>query len=201
MAMLGKIALLAITLTLTACGANYDETRIKNFRLFIETDDSDIINKFKGFSEIFNKEVGLIAASGEDRDAITIVDSPSEANSTAKIVLGLESEKDKIGFGRWETKTSEDAPVLSLTGGNPRRVVEYSMALEFDEAYILDRIQAPKNSEQWKEIFTLFCHEVGHGMTLVHTDDITDVMYPTINGKRQIDFEQHFENIRNFFIE
>lgn len=173
-----------------SCGSQ-KEYHIKDYNLFINTTNPSLISASKRLIARFN----LLAGA----QVIRSVDNKEEANSLITFTSGLQERDGKLGYGQWETETTKDAPTISLQGKSSKKTIEYSMNLEFDMSYFIKRINANSNSYEGKELFLLFCHEVGHGLTLDHTNDITDVMYPVITNIENKSYDRFFQQVKDFF--
>jgi hypothetical protein len=183
-----------LLLSLTACGgAAYREEKVKDYKIYFALPDQSLMYDFERLVSEYNEATGL------ENNAIELVYNEDDANSVATITRGLERQQEKIGFGQWKTKTFEEPSVAQLDGSRPKRIVSYSMELEFDYDYVKQRSNAAGNSTEWKEVFTLFCHEVGHGLQMNHSSIINDVMYPSIDGNVRYNYAGHFEKVRQFF--
>ncbi|MGE0173821.1 MAG: matrixin family metalloprotease [Oligoflexales bacterium] len=190
------VSILVILLSMTACGgAAYREEKIKDYKLFFSVSDQALMNDFERLVDQYNNAADL------GFSPIELVYDQDDANSLATITKGLEQRQEKIGFGQWKTKTFEEPSVAQLDGSRPKRIISYSMELEFDYDYIKQRSGAAANSLEWKEVFTLFAHEVGHGLQMNHSQVLTDVMYPSIDGNVKYNYTSYFAKVRKFFQE
>ena len=184
----GRSVVLALTsLILCACGANYETIAIKDYRLHVVNKDESLQTEFRNLVAEFNFKA--------DRKVLTYVDDASDANSAIIITKNLEARDGKVGWGQWLSESEEDNPIFHAPGSQPKRRVEYSMRLEFDEDYIRERM----NTGDWESIVEkqkLFFHEVGHGLEMSHHRSRADVMYHDISGTKN--FDTFFKRVRNY---
>lgn len=172
---------------LSACGASFETTEIRDYRLAVLSDDPAMQTEFRNLISEFNHQA--------DRHVLTYVDDPSDANSAIIVTPGLELRDGKVGWGQWLSEAKEDNPVFHAPGSKPKRRVEYSMRLEFDEEYIRTRMQ----SSTWNQVVEkqkLFFHEVGHGLEMNHHNLKGDIMYHDISGTKN--FETFFSRVRSY---
>ena len=179
----------------TACG-QYSDSKIKNYALHFYSSESTLLQASQRLVVQYNRMASL--------PVLTYAGSENDANSYVQFVQGLDSKDGKIGYGQWVTETSEEPFTRSLEGHVLQREITYSMNIEFDYNYYKARATAADNSLEWKTLFVLFCHEVGHGLTM---DDIYDetqksqIMYGVIDDKDipNKDFTTYFGRVRSFF--
>ena len=58
-----------------------------------------------------------------------------------------------------------------------------------------------KGSVEWRHLYHLFCHEVGHGLQMDHDGNPRSVMYSKISqqSRDDLDYEDYFTKAREFF--
>ncbi len=186
------------TLLFLACSVSFFGCKqhrldqVKNFHIFVETKEPTLKNAVIVLTEDYNSRIGY--------QALSVVDSKEESNSVIHFQDGLINDGHKLGLGQWViVKNVSSTGVIEKTDTT---TLEYGMDIIFDfgnfeskSAFIDDT-----NSDQYKHLFHLFAHEVGHGMQMDHATDLSSVMYPSIPEKqvRTIDYAQYFASIRNF---
>ena len=188
--------LFLFTSFVVSCGS-YKTVYVKDFRVFIETDSNDLRDTVETLTLSYNDEFG-----GE---ALTLVDDKEDANSYIRFISGLRATKDKLGLGQWITVTAHEGQDVIAGGGKSlERTVVHSMELDFD----LENFTAKQNgkfdrsSGEWKHLYHLFCHEVGHGLQMEHDEHKQSVMYKSIpeKSRNNLDYDGYFNAARSFFL-
>lgn len=179
--------------SLIAC-KEYKVKEVKDFRLYVNSGDTELKAAIVELAAQYNKDVGA--------NALTVVDNKAEANSNISFVENLSDDGgSKLGLGQWIT-TEQEKNNLSATGAQKQITVYHSMALEFDAANFEGKLKGmtDKSSDEYKHLYHLFCHEVGHGMQLNHSEDKNNVMYKSIpdHYTRTIDFAAYFAYVRSY---
>ena len=187
--------IICFQLLVQACG-QYSETKIKDYTLHFYSQETVFQNAAQKLVTEYNRMAGI--------PVLSYVADEGSANSYVNFVQGLHSpNSDKLAYGQWVTETSEEPFTRSLEGHILQKVVNYSMNLEFDYNYFKARAVSADDTLEWKTIFVLFCHEVGHGLTM---DDIYDpaqrlqIMYGYIIDQDipSKDFTTYFDRVRSF---
>jgi len=198
-----------------SCGKT-DESKVKQFRLAVFSADKSYNRVFTTLVNKYNESAGF--------RALEFSESTAGANSEIHVVEGLaERNPGKVGFGQWLTDTESRANCLICPPTSKN--TSYAMRVEFDAKYIRDRIQkipmdqvfstngkldGVDNSAKvaYLELFNLFTHETGHGLTMDHTpdSDSRNIMYAYVGCKDQSDtvacgkdYTNYFQRVRNFF--
>jgi len=191
--MLIRAALLLCSLLfITAC-QDYKIIAVKDFRIYAETNDPILQHSIETLAARYNKEMGS--------QILRIVRDPAASNSKISFTDGLHDDGHKLGLGQWITSRKETSK-FSLQGETSISTVAYAMEIEFDLENF--RSKAPyidqSTSDQALHLYHLFCHEIGHGLQLDHSDNIQSVMYPTIPDRptRYIDYKSYFNQVRAF---
>jgi hypothetical protein len=165
---------------------------VKSFRIYVETDTPALQYSVQILVRDYNRHLGF--------EALTIVDKKEDSTSLIRFRKGLVDDGRKLGLGQWTTLQKQS--VQGTFNQTQTTTIEYGMELIFDldnfrnkAAYIQD-----PDSDAYKHLFHLFCHEVGHGMQMDHVHEDDSVMFPSIaeKGARPVDFEGYFHNIRTF---
>lgn len=188
-AFLSLFATIVLSFGLLSCG-NYHESHVKDYRLYFATRDARVIKQVKELIREYNKDVGY--------QVLYFADTPGEANSTVLFTRGLKESEGKLGYGRWETEMYQEPDFRRIEGRTLERVITYSMELEFDVGFFEERLDLPKSHAEWRRLYLLFCHEVGHGLQMMHVDDEDDVMHSTIKSAEHVRFNEYFANVRSF---
>lgn len=189
-AFLSLVATFALSFGLLSCGA-YHESHIKEYRLYFATRDARIIREVKDLIREYNKDVGY--------QVLHFAETQGEANSTVLFTRGLKETEGKLGYGRWETEMYQEPDFRRIEGRTLERVITYSMELEFDVGFFEERLNLSQSSPEWRRLYLLFCHEVGHGLQMPHVEnDDNDVMAPTIKSADHVRFDEYFANVRTF---
>lgn len=193
LSMIVRLAALVSIFSIVAC-KEYKVREIKDFRLYVNSDDLELKAAIKELADQFNKDVGA--------NALTVVDNQDASNSNISFVENLKDEQgSKLGLGQWIT-TETQKNNFKAYGAEREVTVYHSMALEFDTANFAGKLKglSDKSSDEYKHLYHLFCHEVGHGMQLDHSDDKNNVMYKSIPTKysRAIDFNGFFDYVRSY---
>lgn len=189
------IAIVFLSIWNVSCGT-YTTTHVKDFAIYVESDDDDINETIRVLADEYNEDFG-----GE---AITIVDSEDESNSSIGFISGLKSRENKLGLGQWITVTSQEGQnLVGSTDTELEKTIVYSMELDFDLQNFESKMDSRDNKSDgdWRHLYHLFCHEVGHGLQMVHEANRLSVMYKSIpdQSRRGVDYAGYFENARNFF--
>lgn len=188
------VALLSLCSSLLTGCLEYKIHEVKDFRIFVDTDQPKLQYAIEVLALQYNRDVGA--------HALTIVHDRAESNSTITFVEGMNnSEGHKLGLAQWVTNQSEKN---SMASQGPRKsvTIDYGMEVEFDRENFLSRadfVNDPRTNE-FQHLYHLFCHEIGHGMQLDHNSDINNVMYKSIpdTTTRVIDYDGYFRSIRAF---
>lgn len=179
-----------------SCG-QYTTKNIRDYNIFVESDDEEIQDTIRVLTEEFNEQFG-----GE---AITIVDTVEESNSSIGFIRGLKARENKLGLGQWITVTSEEGQDLLPSSNRQKleKTVIFSMEIDFDLENFRDKMGSRESKEggDWNHLYHLFCHEVGHGLQMGHEGNIRSVMYKSIPDQSRIgvDYDRFFEKARDFF--
>jgi hypothetical protein len=190
--LLRSLLLLPSFFALFAC-QEYKVTEVKDFRIYAETTDPELQHALEVLTNRYNKQMGS--------EALTLVDRPEDSNSKIRFRTGLHEDGHKLGLGQWIT-TSKQSSSLTIQGEKNTETIAYTMSIEFDQENF--DAKAPfiddSSSDEAIHLYHLFCHEVGHGLQMVHSTDNTSVMYPTIPEKpiRYIDYKAYFNRARSF---
>ena len=172
-------------------GCGYKEVEVIDYRLYFDTQDQSLVKETRRLVAYYNQRVGA--------EVLHLAASREDANSPIIWTQGLQDQDRKIGYGQWRTTTKQDSQFGAITGKKPRRTTDYSMAIEFDYAFFSQRMTQATTSPQWQELFVLFCHEVGHGLTMNHEEDNKSVMYKYVDGADGVKFDEYFARVRAFF--
>jgi hypothetical protein len=164
---------------------------IKEYILFVEGGDIAVTQEFRRLIADFNARACI--------QALTITDDAAEANSTIKLANIEGTEKDKIGYGQWRVRTVYGEGLSDNYNMETYATKYYSMELEFDEKYFRTRMASEK-PEYREDLQVLTFHEIGHGFQEPHAEDKTDLMYYTVDGKKNLSYNAPFFNrVRGFF--
>ena len=174
---------------LASCG--YKEVEVKNFRLYFNSQDAGLVREAKRLTQYYNQRAGS--------EVLHIAETADGANSNVIWTKGLQTQDGKIGYGAWQAESKQDSPLVNLEGRKAKRKVKYSMSLEFDYDFFVQRMSGAQTSPQWQELFVLFSHEVGHGLTMSHDEDKKSVMYKYVDGADGVKFDEYFARVRAFF--
>jgi len=174
-----------------ACRESHVE-EVKNFRIFVETDEASLKYSVQILVRDYNQQLGF--------DALSVVDRKEDSTSQIRFHKGLINDGRKLGLGQWTAMHKHS--VEGTFNQSQTTTIEYGMDLVFDLENFQSKaayIQDPE-SDQYKHLFHLFCHEVGHGMQMDHAHDEENVMFPSIaeKGARQVDYTQYFQDIHMF---
>jgi hypothetical protein len=172
---------------MTACGSSYNEHDIKDYRLAVESNDASVKDAFEKMISEFNSQVGL--------SALKFVNDPADANSQIILTRGLNARDGKVGWGQWIRTTESDSPVGSIIGETPDRTNVYSMRLEFDQDYVIERMDSSR-ADRYYEFRKLFYHEVGHGLQMDHDPNPQALMYYDISGTK--DFNGYIKRVQQY---
>lgn len=185
-----RIASSVLMALLVGCGSP-SESNVKDYRLFFNTDDTDVLVESQRLVQDFNSNAGFIA--------LTMVDSSNDANSIVEFRKGIEESEGKIGYGQSSFR-AVTAPVTDNLRGKSIETKNYfSMNLEFDADFFKERMGKDSSDSERQRLQLLFFHEVGHGLTFNHENIPASVMYPYINQAQGVDFYGFFQKVRAFF--
>ncbi len=178
---------------LQACGAEYQTDHIRDYRIFVESSDTDMLETVEMLADQFNADYG--------EEVLRFTSDPESANSYIRFRSGLLSDEGKLGFGNWvATSTIEEEDIMPGKQQLKRTVV-YAMDIEFDLENFQKRLvnRFDSQSNDWAHLYHLFCHEVGHGMQLDHSEIRNSVMYKSIaeTSRPDVDYENFFVAARN----
>jgi hypothetical protein len=185
---LGLFLVLSLPM-INACGSmKYDVKEIKKYQIHMESDDEAVQSRFQKLVEEYNEKVGM--------ETLTYEASAANANSIATLTAGLQNRDGKVGWGQWTKESKQESPFERPIGSRPKRTESYSMQLEFDMDYFLQRMNSD-DPEKQLQLYKLFAHEVGHGFQMNHDGEVSSVMYPDISGEKE--FEPYYERVRSYF--
>ena len=182
------IPTLILLLLLPACG--YQTAEVKEYRLFVDSVDPEIQDEFRSLIDSFNYHAGFYA--------LHYVTKPEQSNSQVILTQGLQARDGKVGWGQWQRETFADSNLLRFTGGGtPKQTFVYSMRIEFDKEYFMERMRDDASVRRI-QLFKLFSHEAGHGLQMDHDEDNpASMMFPDISGEK--DVPQFFGRVRGYF--
>ena len=184
------LSLTCLMILATACGG-YKETEVVDYRIYLDTNDAGMLRETRRLVAYYNERMGS--------EALKVSPTREGANSAIIWTKGLQAQDGKLGYGQWQTSTKQDSQFVAITGKTPSRTVKYSMNIEFDQDFFITRMTKAQTSPEWQELFVLFCHEVGHGLTMNHDEDPKSVMYKYIDGAAGIKFDEYFSRAKAFF--
>lgn len=189
--LLRMVCAVSAMVVLSACGAvrGHVETK-KIFELQIDAPNDSLRVETERLIKAYNDQVGF--------SALRLAKDPAAANSSVQFQQGLQQREGKIGFGSWEVSTKRLPSVSGFSSGGTK-VRSYSMHVEFDLDYMQNHMGKDEESRDWKELFLLFSHEVGHGFQMEHIEDESDVMNPIVSWHEGIRFDDYFRNVAHFF--
>ena len=176
---------------LNACGQNR-LVEVKDFKIFVETDEPSLTQVMMKLAGRYNQEFGS--------DVLHIVSTQAESNSLIRFQENLREDGNKLGTGQWITTTTMGKS-MSLEGEIRTTRVEFGLEVAFDkENFDTKAALFDTNAESNQHLYHLFCHEIGHGMQMDHSDDKHSVMFPSIPEKanREIAFADYFTRARAF---
>ena len=187
---------LLIGFMMVGCGSQ-DEVHERDFKFFVESDDDDLKETLVALSSQYHEEFG--------QEVISFTNDPDEANSSIKFIDGLKERENRIGLGQWVVTIYQEEQGYIPTGGrlNSRERIVHSMNLSFDYDNFKSKTDSinKRDSGDWKHLYHLFCHEVGHGLEMEHEGHRQSVMYNTIpdSSRDDLDFDSYFETAQLFF--
>ncbi len=178
---------------LIGCGKEKSED-IKNYQIFIEGVDATTAKQASRLFKEYNRRAG--------REYLTQVFTLDQANSLIKLDNDLVSSENKLGYGSWQLDTVETDRVQVGIARTKQIKNYYSMNIEFDAGFFLKNVSLDQHSFEWRRLFVLFCHEVGHGLTFDHDlDNKSSVMFPVIGSPDDADLDAYFKRVDQFFDE
>ena len=189
--MIFKTILFFTSFILVSCGS-YEDYHIKDYKVVIFSDSTNLRNSLVSLISRFNREMG--------KEIIEVTSEKEDSNSTMKFVSGLSFREDKLGQGKWLTVTKEESAFNSLSAESLRRNIYYGMSLEFDKSYMSQKL-SPEASESDRSLgYHLLLHEIGHGLQMGHDQDPDSVMYPEIpqNYNLDLDLNEFYRRARDF---
>ncbi|MDE3269766.1 MAG: hypothetical protein OYH77_05740 [Pseudomonadota bacterium] len=183
--------ILAFTFLLSACQADVYTTDIKEYYFTVEPRSEQNTQLFSVFFRKFNRQLAQHLGARQMR---FLQLTTSKTSDTSSIYVGDKSqyrrveldgqEYQSVGKGRWERKSH----IYSYGGLLLRRqkIIKniYRMKLYFNSEYLYEW----HNSNDYltrQRAYTLFLHELGHGMLMQHHPDPDDVMYYRIDSARK----------------
>ena len=177
--------------------SDYVTQHVQDYKIYPETRDAVLLDSVEYLSDYYNDSMGF--------EAIQLVYEREEANSFIRFPIGLKNSDNKLGLGQWITVTSQEARSLNTSNNVMTKVVRYSMELDFDYQNFREKsinYLVKRDRGALAHLYHLFCHEVGHGLQMDHTQQVFDVMYPSIPERSRpgIDYQSYFTEARNFFL-
>lgn len=185
---------LVLILFTGACG-RYHTIHIKDFRIYVDTNSPENREAVILLADQYNAEFG--------EDVLTIVSDPEEANSHIGFQSGLRATENKLGLGQWVTLTTQNRDNFISFDNEIEQKIVYSLEIDFDLENFTEKAvkMDDPTSDEWRHLYHLFCHEIGHGFQMDHDDEITSVMYSSIpdDSRPNVDYETYFHRARSFF--
>ncbi|HYX37803.1 MAG TPA: matrixin family metalloprotease [Oligoflexus sp.] len=190
--MLKRLFLLILfAFSVLACRESHVE-EVKSFRIYVDTDVPALKYSVQILVRDYNRQLGF--------EGLSVVDTKEDSTSLIHFRKGLANDGRKLGLGQWTTLQKQT--VEGTFRESQTTTIQYGMDVIFDldnfaskAAYIQD-----PDSDGYKHLFHLFCHEVGHGMQMDHHHDEDSVMFPSISekGARPVNYDNYFQNVREF---
>ena len=177
-----------------SCG-RINEAPIKQYSLHFYSQNTQMLKAAKGFVEKFNRDAGITVLSFSETE--------DGANSYASFIPNLLSQQGAVAYGRAVKNGPPENPLSRIRFTDKKRTVRYAMRLEFDLDYFKTNAAQPEGSLGRRSLYTLFCHEIGHGLTLKDVYDSKqrrDIMYGTIESQDVLfkDYKTFFARVRAF---
>ena len=187
--------LVLVYVILPACGQQ-SVVHVREFKIYTNTQDPELKETVEQLVNQYNSDMG-----GE---VLVIVDSPEEANSSINFSKGMLSSEHRLGHGQWTTQTeNKQAGIIEKSLNSEEVIINYSMHMTFDLDNFRSKAQGRFQafSTNWRHLYHLFCHEVGHGLQMDHNNQEDDVMFAKIsqNSRSDLDYESYFARARTFF--
>ena len=171
------------------CQTDIYTTDIKEYRFTIEPRTERNVLLFRSFFRAFNRQ--FEKQFGQPR---LLQLTSTKTNNTSTIHIGdnnqyrirnIDGQEYKtVGKGNWQRNS-----YVHIYGGillRQQKVIEniYSMKLYFNEHY-LHEWHSSTDYLTRQQAYTLFLHELGHGMQMGHEPESTDIMYYQINRNKK----------------
>ena len=190
-----------VILVLGGCQTDTYTTNIKEYRFTIEPHTERNVQLFNSFFRIFNRQ---FAKQFGHKRLLRL--TTTKTSNTSSIHLGsdgqyrvihLDGQDYKtVGRGNWQ-RTS----YVHIYGGillRQQKIVEniYSMRLYFNSDYLHEWHNSTDLLTRHRA-YTLFLHELGHGMRMQHEPNPEDIMYYQINPVKK-DIPAFMQRVASF---
>ncbi len=162
--------------------------KVLDYRLKIETSDEKIYQAFTKLVQRYNAQLGKELLS---------VAAPSDDSSPSVIRFSktLRQETGDVGRGQWLKETHNSNDFAALSGTSPKQIETFGMILQFDQVFVEQRMkESPNDPSKDLLLYTLFCHETGHGVGFNHDPDKKKIMFATIDDPNK-DFTTYFKDV------
>lgn len=182
---------------LLGCGQQQQTEHVRDFRIYIDNDDSVMRDTIRDLTKHLNDQLG--------DTYFDIVASRAEATSEIRFVEGLKEESNKLGVGQW-FRTTEKVRVGATAGlidtRRSQTTVHHSMQLLFDYDHFRAKAKDYRRGQEVAadHLYHLFCHEIGHGVQMEHAESEHDIMYPTIPEEKRddLDYDGFYRRVLGF---
>ncbi len=181
----------SVLLTTVACGGGGEESYVKDYRFYVNTNDLRVKAKI---TEMLNRMNTLTGAT-----VLTVVSSREEANSFINLrPFDPALNEDKVGYGLPNYETEVHGDTFSEITGNVDTTLHFNMKIDLDINFVKSHILSD-NIDDLKTVELLVNHEFGHGIFMKHDmTDQTQVMYWKLTvGKKNL--PAFYNGVRNFF--
>jgi hypothetical protein len=168
-----------------SCGPKGSKESIKDFRLYVHTENTEFKEKIEVLVRDFNQDSCF--------EALKVVTSPKQGNSNIHFVKDMQKSRSQIGYGEYVIHTQKPN-ALSFSD---KEVRIHSMNLYFDAGYFTNKLNIKEKESAQRSLKVLFSHEVGHGLEMKHSTSRADIMYESTVGKK--DFDPFFTRVRQYF--
>ncbi|MCX6131359.1 MAG: hypothetical protein NTX25_20145 [Proteobacteria bacterium] len=158
-----SITVLAGLLVSFGCRETKEFHQVKNFQIYVDSDEEVFTHAIKTLAADYNSKLGI--------EVLNVVDTEELSNSVIHFKSGMSNDNKKLGLGQWHTATQ--AKTLGQVNKKQITTVTYGMEITFDRENFKRKslLIMDTNSDEYKHLFHLFTHEVGHGMQLDHNND------------------------------
>ena len=186
--------------SLASCREDVFITNVQNYRFVVapktETNVRIIRNLFYTFNQEMGEEVLYLVQAGETDDRAAVSSILFERDTAYRSKIISSEHFRTVGSGNWLRLTHTQRYRSFFYQPHALMTQVYTMQLRFNADYFINWYLS-SDSQQRALAYTLFLHELGHGMRLRHVNKQAAVMYPQINAVPK-DYSDFYAKVRTF---
>lgn len=168
---------------------------VQKYIFSLDIEDVDLRKFLTVMVEDYNDAVGFRALSATKIKKLVTSDIQFYPRVST---FTQDASGEALGMGQHVYLKKPYNPIQNPRWEPSELVVEHSMSVLFEIDFIKSRIAkiGDKTSIEYRNLFQLFCHEIGHGLGFEHEQDKNSIMYYMldVSGARG-DFDHYFSRV------